>query len=418
MIPRLLLAVGVVVLFAPGLGAHTDDEAPIDVVEVSGVIDGLGADFIVDAIAQAAEEGAQAVVLQVDSAGAADPGIAEAVVAVEGASIPVIAWIGPAPATARGGALELAQAAHLTLAAPGSTIGFSSPMVLGHGGSGSTNVTQLETVQAPGGIIDGVEPALGPLIAGLDGTTIDVGGRAIALATAEQVTLDDGSVRSQVAPEVRFQEPGLLAKLFRLALRPEAIFFFLTAGLTFAAFEFYAIGPGLAAATAALPLLLAGYGLVTLPIGWGLVAVLAALAMLVADYQRGGFGAVSYAASVVLFVGGLYIVDSRPQLPPSLGSIAVVTIGVILFFMFAMPTVARARFTTQTMGRDYLIGRHGTAVSPAEDGALTVDVDGSRWRATTFRESAIEAGTAVRVESVQGLYLEVVEADPGLFREN
>ena len=400
------------VLLIPSMALAQADQTevpPIDVVDVSGPVDELGAEFIVGAITAAHEDGAQAVILRIDSPGAVDESIREVIEMVASSPLPVIAWIGDAPATARGGALDMAAAAGLTLAAPGAEIGYSSPLIVGGDSPGATGLEGLVVVSEPGGPVDGLEPALGSLIVSLDGMQFTVAGSIVTLHTAVEVTDDEGDIRRQVAPQVRFQEPGVFTRTMHLALQPEAIFFFLVAGLSLVAFEFYAIGPGVAAATAALPLLLAGYGLVVLPVGWGLWLVLLCMWLLASDYQRGGFGVLSYAASIALPVGGWYIVDTRPQIEPSVWAVIVIAIGVMLFFMFAMPTVARSRFTTPTMGREYLIGKEGRAVTDAVAGALTVEVDGASWHGTTYRESSIVAGSPVTVQAIQGLYLEVVE---------
>lgn len=407
----LLLTLLLLLIPAAAVAQSDPQPPPIDVVEVRGPIDELGAQFIIDSVNGAHADGAQAVILQIDSPGAVNDRILDAIALVSDPPLPVISWIGDAPATARGGALELALAGTLTLAAPGTEIGYSSPLVVGEPGAGTTDLVGLIAVEEAGDLVDGTEPALGPLIAALHGRELTVRDTTRRLDTTVEVSDESGNVRLQVAPQIRFHEPGLLARTTRMALQPEAIFFFLVAGLSFVAFEFYAIGPGIAAATAAVPLVLAGYGLVVLPVGWGLVVVLAAMWLLAADYQRGGFGILSYAATIGLALGGMFIVDSRPQIEPSIWSVIVITLGVMLFFMFAMPTVARSRFTTQTMGREYLVGRVGTAKSDASDGSLVVEVDGAAWQATTFRESTIVAGSSVEVQSVQGLYLEVVEAD-------
>ncbi len=406
------LFIVIAVLLIPSVASAQADQAevpPIDVIDVSGPIDELGAEFIIGAITAAHDDGAQAVILQIDSPGAVDESIREVIEIVASPPLPVIAWIGDAPATARGGALDMAAAASLTLAAPGVEIGYSSPLIVGGDAPGASGFETLVVVSEPGGPVDGLEPALGGLIVSLDGMQFTVAGSIVALDTAVEVTDDDGNIRRQVAPQVRFQEPGLLTRTMRLALQPEAIFFFLVAGLSLVVFEFYAIGPGVAAATAALPLLLAGYGLVVLPVGWGFWLVLLCIWLLASDYQRGGFGVLSYAASIVLPVGGWFIVDTRPQIEQSVWSVIVIALGVMLFFMFAMPTVARSRFTTPTMGREYLIGKEGRAVTDAVAGVLTVEVDGASWHGTTFRESSIVAGSPVTVQAIQGLYLEVVE---------
>ncbi|MDH5615987.1 MAG: nodulation protein NfeD, partial [Acidimicrobiia bacterium] len=76
------------------------------------------------------------------------------------------------------------------------------------------------------------------------------------------------------------------------------------------------------------------------------------------------------------------------------------------FFLVAMPTVARSRFSTPTIGRDSLIGRIGTAVTEvAPEGA--VEIDGARWRALGHRESGIGAGDSVKVVGIEGIFLQI-----------
>ena len=83
-----------------------------------------------------------------------------------------------------------------------------------------------------------------------------------ALITVETlVPFEDGVTLE----EVTFRQPGLATRFWRLAATPEAAFFFLVLGLTIASFEFFAIGPGVAAGVAAISLLLAGWGIVTPP---------------------------------------------------------------------------------------------------------------------------------------------------------
>jgi membrane-bound ClpP family serine protease len=80
------------------------------------------------------------------------------------------------------------------------------------------------------------------------------------------------------------------------------------------------------------------------------------------------------------------------------------------FFLLAMPVVARSRFSTQTIGREGLIGREGVAtVDFGPDGEI--EVDGGRWKATAHRESGIRAGDTLTVTAIDGWYLEVAPRD-------
>jgi membrane-bound serine protease (ClpP class) len=81
-------------------------------------------------------------------------------------------------------------------------------------------------------------------------------------------------------------------------------------------------------------------------------------------------------------------------------------LAVLFFFLLAMPTVQRARFSTRTIGREGLIGETGVAIDGFDpDG--TVEVNGARWRATAHREAGLVAGSAIRVAGVDGMFLEV-----------
>jgi membrane-bound serine protease (ClpP class) len=71
-----------------------------------------------------------------------------------------------------------------------------------------------------------------------------------------------------------------------------------------------------------------------------------------------------------------------------------------------MPTVQRARLSTETIGRDYLVGETGTALVDFDPDGL-VEVRGARWRGTAHREAGIATGDPVQVTGVDGLYLEV-----------
>jgi membrane-bound serine protease (ClpP class) len=79
---------------------------------------------------------------------------------------------------------------------------------------------------------------------------------------------------------------------------------------------------------------------------------------------------------------------------------------VTAFYTVAMPTVARSRFSTRTIGREHLVGREGrAAVDLDPDGE--VDVAGARWQATSHREAGIVASDPVRVVEVDGTVLRV-----------
>lgn len=370
----------------------------MDVVEISGPLDPKAAEFVVNAIEEAAADGRQAIILQLDSTAAVGPSEAlfDAADKVGAAPLPVVVWVGPA-AVARGGAVNLLRLADISAAAPGARLGYSQPwLAAGPLFADNAEYARSEVVVEEGSpYVDIVQPALRQLLAALDGRVTDSG---FVLDTID----DTGT-----PVEVRFRQPGLWSRFLRLGVRPEAAFFFLVAGLTVAAFEFYAIGPGVAAGVAALSLFLAGYGISVLPVRWWAVLLaLLGVGTLGVSYQRGTRTGLTSLGAASIAVGGVFFVRGAPQLVMPWWGVAASVIAVLFFFLLAMPAVTRSRFSTGTIGRGHLVGSVGSAaVDFTPDGQ--VELGGARWLAAAHRESGIRAGDAVRVVAVAGWTLTV-----------
>jgi membrane-bound serine protease (ClpP class) len=81
-------------------------------------------------------------------------------------------------------------------------------------------------------------------------------------------------------------------------------------------------------------------------------------------------------------------------------------VGVLLTFLSGMPSMVRTRFSTPTIGREWMIGEMGRAVTDiAPDGV--VEIRGAQWRAYTNRATPVEQLDRVRVIGIEGLVLEV-----------
>lgn len=110
--------------------------------------------------------------------------------------------------------------------------------------------------------------------------------------------------------------------------------------------------------------------------------------------------------AVLLQVAGMFYVNGSGQVDARWWLVLLTVLAVLFFFLLAMPTVQRARFSTQVLGRESLVGAGGVALSQFDpDG--TVEVNGARWRATAHREAGIKKGGSVVVTGVDGLFLEV-----------
>lgn len=408
-----LLAFAALFLAVPVTALAQDEPRGIDVVDVSGPLDSSALEFMVESIERASEDGQELVLLQIDSRAVLDVTTYERLVEVLAEPpLPVAAWVGPAPAEAYGGAALLLEVPSHAAIAPGSTIGLTNPVVVGE----DSIPVAAPDLQFEDEVITAEEtgfelqPTLRQYLQDLDGRTFDTAAGEVVVSTVRE--FGDGVTLRYVT----FRKPGLLTRFFRLAVIPEAAFFFLVIGLSVVTFEFFALGPGVAAGVAALSLLPAGWGLVNLPTRWwGLLMVILGWGLLTAAYQKGGFVVMTAVGTILLQLGGMALIDGSGQIDPRWWLIFPSVLAVLFFFLIAMPTVQRARLSTQTIGRGSLVGREGSALVDFDPEGL-VEVDGARWRATAHREAALDVGSPIVVTGVDGLYLEVepLESD----REN
>ncbi len=183
-----VLLIGLLLLGAPAQAVAqgvSSDAPPVDVIELVGPMDDSLVDFAQEQLAEAASSGAQLAILRIDSPGVVTDEFSDLVEEVQQASLPVVAWVGPAPAVAYGGAAQLVSAAPLAFAAPGAELGYYEPTVAG------TEQPPLVEPPAPelledavlveegSTVVDGVEPTLFGLVVALDGevATIRFAGR-------------------------------------------------------------------------------------------------------------------------------------------------------------------------------------------------------------------------------------------------
>ena len=422
---------GAAALFALLIPAYLAVAEPppdtIELVAVEGAVHDATVRFILDTIDDAAESRlpgqesrgrVELLILMIDSPGVvADPELfGELADVVRNPPLPLGAWVGPAPAVAYGGAAQLVSLAPIRAAAPGVEIGHWQPTLVGEVDGSPT----LEGAYrgGPGVIeVDGPVPGLIELSSSrtasprqllqlLDQTSLRLGGEAVTLSTTRPFTAEDGSEGVTVLQTV-LRRPGLWTQLVGLSTRPEVAFFFLMAGLTVAVFEFFAVGPGVAAGVAAVSLALGAYGPATLPLRWWAFALmLGAVGLLAFSYQRGGVLLLSTIGMAGVAASGIFLFDGAPQITLGWAGWALTVAAVAFFFLLAMPTVARVRFSAPGLGREGMVGKLGSAVTDlGPDGV--VEVEGGRWKATSHRAAALGAGDSIRVVGVEGDTLEV-----------
>lgn len=398
------LALLLLFLAIPVVALAQDEGGGIDVIDVSGPLDRSALEFMTESIELAATNGQVLAVLQINSKAVLDGEAYDRLVDVlSSPPLPVALWVGPAPAAAYGGAALMSIDASEAAISPGSEIGHFNPIVLGEDRQETIGPRDLLPAEDTGLAL---QPTLRQYLQDLDGETFTTANGPVTVSTIRE--FGDGVTLKTTT----FRKPGLGTRFFRLAVTPEAAFFFLVIGLSVVTFEFFALGPGVAAGVASISLLLAGWGVVNLPVRWWALALaITGWAVLTVAHQKGGVLAMTVTGAILLQLAGMFFVDGAGQIDPRWWLVLPSVLGVLFFFLLAMPTVQRARLSTQTIGRDSLVGHTGRALTEFEPNGL-VEVNGARWRATAHREAGIADGDEITVIGVDGLYLEVDRLEP------
>ncbi len=421
----LLGAAGALALTAPSDRAHAaEDPAPsagsIDVLQVSGLIDPIVVNAIEEAVERADADGAQALVLQINSRGTVvDRDEIESLLErIADAPIPVAVWVGPSGARLYGTPAQILAVADVSGMAAGSRVGYigvplspggvavdfgAAESALREGSVGLTDARELGVFEQR--VSDEGIATIRNMVDALDG--YEEGGRVIE--TTEEEVLDDGTVRRETTTTVRFSKLSLVDQLFHTAASPAVAYLLLLAGLCLLVFEFFTAGIGIAGVVGAVAVVLASTGLATLPArGWAVGLLLAAVLAFAVDVQV-GIPRLWTAVGVVLTVAGsVWLFEPLPgtTLRPSWITLLAGIGGVVLAFVVGMPSMVRSRFATPTIGREWMIGATGQVIEAVDPDGV-VSVGDARWRARTNRATPVSAGQPVRVVAIDGVTLEV-----------
>jgi membrane-bound serine protease (ClpP class) len=431
-----LLVAAAALLCAAPAPASAAAGATVDIVKVQGVIDPALAGYVRGTIDEAERNGST-VILQIDSGGSYGTEGRELGRFVRDATVPVIAWAGPAGARVQGAALFLYYGTGLVTMAPGAGLGPARPFDLGVRADGESaasvraNGVALQALAvgsgaSPAGVAslvrgaelsaaDALQSGATALVAAdiptllrtLDGRTVQVRGQSVTLATLN---------RPGRPVDVRFHEIGLVARLLHAVSTPVAVYVLLVLGLWGLAFELTQPGLGLAGIGGAVFLAFAVYGLTVIPVHWlGIALLVAGMGLQGLDVVLKRFGVLTYAGTALFAAGSAWAWwGVAPNVDVPWWLIALLTVsGFLLFgFGFTVALKARERVRTAQVGLVGLVGEVRSDLNP-EGG---VEVKGALWRARSGNGS-IPKGTKVRVRGIDGLILRV-EPEPGAEAES
>jgi membrane-bound serine protease (ClpP class) len=420
------------VLLGPLMSSATAQPTASSVVvlKVEGAIDEPLLHYLQDRL-RSAEANGDIVMLQIDTSGTIDQDGVALGQQIADLEVPVVAWVGPAPARASGAGLLLMYAASLTAVSPGSQTGPLNPIDLGRPDEGYPGLTA--TIE---GWLDGrgkttrldwddgpltaqqaldlqiatdVAQSVPELLNVIDGATVRTPDGEVTLQTRIATTEQEAGDRTV---DIRFDAMGPIQRVAHGVSSPSMIYFLLVIGLACLAFELTQPGFGFAGFAGIGMVALAAYGIWVVPPWWpGMLLLLGGVACMTLDVRLRRLGPLTAIGLVAFTVGSIVAwKDVAAPIAISPWLIGGAVIASLLFYGFGL-TVAiqsRDRIVDTQRGLVGLVGEARGKLAPEGP----VFVKGALWRGRSAGDD-IEPGSKIRVRGVDGLVLRVeAEAEP------
>jgi len=412
----------------------------VNVVTISGSINPASSDYLQQAIATSEEDGAAALLIELDTPGGLLSSTKDMIQAILNSKVPVIVYVSPRGAWAASAGTFITLAGHIAAMAPGTSIGAASPIDISGGGGDREEddkrsdvamekaekftmafiesiarerkrnvewavkavreaeaIAQDEALEL--GVIDIVSPDRETLLRDIEGREVDLAGHPAKLELA--------------GAELRQIEMTPLMKLFDTLASPQIVVLLGMLGVLGLYIEFNQPGMILPGVVGVVCLVLAAIAMQILPFSWlGLMLMLLGLGLVVAELFVTSFGAL-FALGIACFLLGGSMLFEVPELGglelPFWGVLVPIVSGFAVFAGIVVFAVGRSLRRPQTAGVSELLGLVGRTATPlGPDGR--VSVRGEYWNASSDEE--LPAGVEVEVTGVEGMRLRVRRARP------
>ena len=274
------------------------------------------------------------------------------------APVPISFWIGPSGSRATGPMAQLVGLGDDVGISPGARFGAMGDSIFPPNSNYQPFDLPVDTdlITETVGFNEALErelarqsPVLPDHLFGIDGFEVVID-ETVDPPTVEPIT------------QTRFKKLDIIKQFFHTVASPAVAYLLLIVGLGLLVFEFFTAGVGIAGVLGAGCFLFSTYGLYVLPTRWwGILLLVLAFLSYSIDIQAGVPRTWTAIGTISLLFGSLFLFDGTPL---SWITLVVGIVGAFAGMAAGMPSMVRTRFSSPTIGREWMIGEMGEAIEP------------------------------------------------------
>jgi len=420
-----------ILIFVSVLAGAEEKNPVFNVITVDGIITAPTAKYIAGSIDEAKKDNAEGLIILLDTPGGLDAAMRDIAKSILNAPVPVIVFVSPSGARAASAGVIITEAAHIAAMAPGTNIGAAHPVSIGIGGSAedkdktmsrkiendaaayarsiaatrgrseewaenavrkSESITAEEALKLH--VIDFVAPDVEKLLTAID---------------QKEVTLISGKKKiSTKNAIINNKKKGTRQGILSAISDPNISYILLLVGLAGLYFELSTPGVILPGVIGGISLLLAFFGLSTLPVNYtGILMIIFGVILFIAEIKVMSHGMLTVGGIISLTMGSLLLFDTKdPALRISLQVLIPAILVASGFFIVVIWLAVKAQMRKHFTGTEAMIGAEAEAATDIADEGK-VFLEGEYWKAIS--KEPVKKGAKVKVVKVEGLSLIVEE---------
>ena len=398
----------------------------VGLINISGAIGPATASYIQRAINESISQKYTCLIIQLDTPGGLLDSTKEIVQSLYSSPLPTVVYVAPAGATAASAGCFIALAADVAAMVPGTSIGAAHPVAMGGGIAGQEpdEVMKKKLENFAATFIESIATRRNRNIewakTAVRESAAVTAEKALELKVIDIIAEDVPSLLKQldgrevngkplhtIHAEVHIVPMLTREKIFQMLWRPEVMFILMLIAIYGIIGELSNPGAVLPGVVGVIALVLALYMASVLPVNIaGLALIVLAVGLFVVDVFAATHGVLTAGGIICFFLGALMLFDTAGAVfRLSLALIITATLITAAFFTCVIGAGLRAQFLPIKAGKESMVGKKATALTPINPQSGRIFVEGAYWNAVS--KVPVEEGKPVEIIGVHGLTLEV-----------